>query len=69
MKTKRNLSGVYFRVEMEPNKWQNYCIEDLPEDKIDWILQQHDKEWLINLVKILCNTINEIGENFNIEKQ
>ena len=61
MKSKRNLSGIYFRHEDE--KW---VFEDLPEEKQDEILNVYDKEQVQNLAKLLANTITQLGEHFDI---
>ena len=69
MKIKRNLSGVYFRSKnIETGKWENVCFEELPKDEQHTILSLKDKKWLICMVNILSDTINDIGEQFNIAK-
>ena len=66
MKTKRNLSGIYFRHQNENGKWENRCFEDLPDDKQEEILATRDKEWLISMVTNLCDTINRIGDKLDL---
>ena len=61
MKSKRNLSGIYFRHEDE-----NWVFEDLPEEKQDEILNAYDKEAVQRLAKLLANTITQLGEHFDI---
>jgi hypothetical protein len=70
MKTKRNLSGIYFRSKNEvTNKWDNVCFEDLSADEQHIILTIKDKGFTERLAQRLADTLNEIGEEFNIEKQ
>jgi hypothetical protein len=68
MKAKRNLSGIYFRFQNEEGEWENRVFEDLPEEKQDEYLKGRDVVWLESLVKQLANTLNEIGEKFDIMK-
>ena len=66
-KIKRNLSGIYFRHKNEKTgKIENIVFEDLPEERQDEILKEKDKEWLINMVKQLSNTINSIGNQLDL---
>lgn len=72
LKTKRNLSGIYFRFknesgENESGEYENRAFEDLPEKEQDEILNsKSDNEWLKSLIKQLANTINTLGEQFDI---
>ena len=70
MKTKRNLSGIYFRHKNdETGKWENWCFEDLPEDKQHILISLKDTEWLKSMVMQLSATLNEIGDYTDIVKQ
>ena len=70
MKTKRNLSGVYFRSRnKETNKYEPIAFEDLASDEQDGIMDGRSEEWLKSLAKQLANTLNSIGEQFDIEKE
>jgi len=67
MKLNRGLSGCYFRFQnSETKKWENWCFEDLPEEKQDEYMNDRNEEWIRGLVKILANTINEIADQFDI---
>lgn len=69
MKIKRNLSGIYFRSKnTETNKWDNICFEDLSRDKQVEYLSEKPIEWICSLVLQLADTINEIGDNFDLTK-
>ena len=69
MKTKRNLSGIYIRSHNElEDKYENRCFEDLEEIyQKDW-LNGLSHDGLIRTCLILANTLNKIGDKFNIEK-
>lgn len=69
MKTKRNLSGIYFRYQdPKTGKWDNVVFEDLPENNQDEVMSGRSVEWIKSLAKQLANTINEIGEYTEIAK-
>jgi len=69
MKTKRNLSGIYFRSKNEAGKWDSICFEDLNEIEQDNQMKERTTEWLTSLTKQLANTLNEIGEQLDIIKE
>lgn len=62
---KRNLDGVYFRVERN-GKWENVCFSDLTEEEMDKVMSNKDADWLKGLCKRLGNVIKEIGDQFDI---
>jgi len=66
MKEKRNLSGIYFRSKNEEGKWDNIVFEDLSKEEQDKILDNYTKEQVSSLAKILANTLNTIGEQFDL---
>lgn len=65
MNMKRNLDGVYFRVE-RAGKWQNICFTDLTQDERHRILEGKSNEWLKTMVLHLANIIEDIGELMDI---
>jgi hypothetical protein len=67
MKTKRNLSGIYFRVKNPEGKFENVVFEDLAEQQQDEVMNGRPEEWLKSLSKQLASTLNDIGEVFDIE--
>lgn len=70
MKTKRNLSGIYFRVKNEETgKFENVVFEDLSEEQQDEVMNGRSEEWLKSLAKGLANTLNNIGEQFDLNAQ
>lgn len=68
MKTRRNISGIYFRVKNKDGKFENVVFEDLSEEQQDEIMDGRSDEWVKGLAKQLANTINEISETLNISK-
>lgn len=70
MKAKRNLSGIYFRVKNEETgKFESVCFEDMTEEQQERIMYGRSEVWLEKLAKGLANTLNEIGEQFDIINQ
>ena len=68
MKTKRNLSGVFFRVR-RGDKFDNICFEDLNADEQCQMMEGQGKEWLMNLSQRLADVLNEVGTACDIEKK
>ena len=67
MKERRNLSGIYFRSKNETTgKYDNVVFEDLTEEEQDKMMEGRGEEWLKSLAKQLSNTLNNIGEQFDI---
>jgi len=67
MKTKRNLSGIYFRSEnKDTGKWENTCFEDLTEAEQDRHMLNRGDEWVKSLAKQLADTLNRISEQFDL---
>ena len=61
MKTKRELSGIFFRIGKE-----NIVFEDLESEQQDKMMEDRNDEWLKSLAKSLANTINNLGETFDL---
>lgn len=66
-KEQRNLSGIYFRVK-RPAGFKNVCFEDLSAEEQNKIMLENDKKWLMSLAQQLANTLNELGNHFDIMK-
>lgn len=62
---KRNLDGVYFRIQRD-GKWDSICFTDLTEAEMDDVLKNKDKVWVVGLAKILAKTIQNIGYQFDL---
>ncbi len=67
MKERRNLSGIFFRsLNEKTKKWDNVVFEDLSEEEQDRVMNDRSEEWLKSLAKQLANTLNKIGDQFDI---
>ena len=67
MKEKRNISGIWFRYKNpETNKIENRVFEDFPEEDQSKLIETMNEKFLKGMVKSLANSLNEIGEQFNI---
>ena len=66
-KEQRNLSGIYFRVKRSSG-FKNVCFEDLSAEEQNNLMLENDEEWLMSLAQQLANTLNEIGNHFDIMK-
>ena len=70
MKTKRSLSGIYFRHQNpETKRWENWCFEDLQEDEQTKILDHYEPSAIKKMVIHLANIINDIGEATGITSE
>lgn len=70
MKTRRNLSGIYFRaLNEDTGRYDNVVFEDLNENEQDKMMEGRSEEWLKSLAKQLSNTINEIGDNLDLIRE
>ena len=67
VKTQRELSGIYFRYQNpETQKWENRCFEDMTEEEQRELLAKKEPEFLIGMAIALAQTINHLGETFDI---
>ena len=62
---KRNLDGVYFRVERN-GKWENICFSDLTKEERNNVMLGKSEVWLRSLCDILADTIKDIGNMFDL---
>jgi len=62
---KRNMDGVYFRVQRD-NKWDNICFSDLTYEEKESVMQGRDIDWLKSLCITLANRLAEIGEQLDM---
>ena len=63
-KVKRGLSGMYFREGTE-----NICLEDMTKEKRDVLLKTAEREFLIGVIDVLCDTLNDVGEATGISRE
>jgi hypothetical protein len=66
LKEQRQLSGIYFRHEVQKGKFDNVCFEDLPEEAQDKILESNSIDYARHMAKSLANALNRIGEQLDI---
>lgn len=63
---KRNLDGVYFRIQRD-GKWDDICYSDLTKEEMDIVLEGKDEKWVNSLIDILQdslkNALNYVKEN------
>ena len=66
MKTKRNLSGMYFRSQEEDGSWGNRVFEDLDLTEQVKAMEGRSEEWLKSCILTLAGTINVIGDELDL---
>ena len=67
MKEQRNLSGIYYRsFDKAQDKWVNICFEELSETEQDNIINNYTDVRKANLIKLLAETINRIGNELDL---
>lgn len=59
--TKRNLDGVYFRIERD-GKWLNVCFSDLTRDEREGVMKGRDEDWLKSMCHIMAESLHEFGD-------
>lgn len=65
-KIRRNISGIYIFEKFEGEcKSKPTCIEDCSEETRNNWLESLEKKALINCVNHLCETLNNITEQFD----
>jgi len=62
---KRNLDGVYFRVQRN-GKWDNICFSDLTTEEMQNVLVNKNIEWLRQLAIHLGVSLRKVGDEFDI---
>lgn len=62
---KRNLDGVYFRVERD-GKWESICFSDLTKDEREKVMENRSEEWLKNMCQIMSESLRKVGDELDI---
>lgn len=62
---KRNLDGIYFRVERDGG-WESLCFTDLTREEQGVILADREQAWLKGVIYHLADTIRQIGDSLDI---
>ena len=68
MKKRRDLDGIYFRIERD-GKWQDICFSDLTEEEMYDIMDSKPEGWLKKMCVILANTLYGVGEELDLYKR
>ena len=63
---KRNLDGVYFRMQEPDGSWGNTCFSDMTDKQREEIMKNRDVDWLKSMCQRLANVIREMGDQFDI---
>ena len=64
---KRNLDGVYFRVERD-GKFENVCFTDLSPEEVEQVGKDKPAEWWKGLALALSDAIRDIGYVCDVER-
>ena len=64
--TKRNLDGIYFRVNRN-GYYENICFSDLIEEERDEICTDRPASWYKAVAYHLAERLRTIGDEFEIE--
>lgn len=62
---KRDLDGVYFRVERD-GRWLSLCLTDLTEVERERVMEGRSPEWLRDLALIMARTLREMGDQLDV---
>lgn len=65
---RRNLDGVYFRVERK-GKWENICFSDLTIEERDSVGKDRSANWWKSLAYHLADCLRGIGDELDIVKE
>lgn len=65
---KRNLDGVYFRVERDW-KYDDVCFTDLTDEERRRILEGQSVNWLKSMCLHLANALRSIGDELDLEME
>jgi len=70
MKTKKNLSGTFFRSQnTETGKWESRCFEDIDSKQQIAIIKKANPEFALNLTLRLADALNELGDKLKIVRK
>lgn len=58
---KRNLDGIYFRVERNGH-WENCCLSDMKPEETKNVLNGFEKDELVRTIQRLAERLHTIGE-------
>lgn len=64
---KRDLDGVYFRVE-RGGQWVNLCFTDLTEEERERVTEGRPEPWLREMALIMARTLREVGDQLDVAR-
>lgn len=62
---RRDLDGVYFRVERE-GRWQNVCFSDMTPQEREEAMEGRGEEWLRSMCVILADALRSVGDEMGL---
>lgn len=62
---KRDLDGVYFRVERD-GAWENLCFSDLTPVERMRVTDGRGADWLLSLACILADALHDMGDALGV---
>ena len=62
----RNLDGIYYRIKRE-GEYKSVCFTDMTKEEQIAILENFDREYLINFCLILAEQYRELGDELDIK--
>lgn len=71
--TKRDLDGVYFRVERD-GKWEPICYTDMTEEERETVIAKRMRDWepeeraayWKNMANIMASTLRDVGDQLDL---
>lgn len=71
--TKRDLDGVYFRVERD-GKWDPICYTDMTEEERETVIAERMRDWAPeeqaaywqSMANIMANTLRDVGDQLDL---
>lgn len=62
---KRDLDGVYFRVERD-GRWLSLCFTDLTEEERERVMGHRSLAWTREMVLVMARTLREMGDQLDV---
>lgn len=64
---RRDLDGVYFRVERD-GRWESVCFTDLTEEERGRVMEGRPEGWAREMALIMARTLREVGDALGLER-
>ena len=62
---RRDLDGVYFRVERD-GRFMSLCFTDLTDEERAKVMEGRPAEWLKSMALIMADTLRRVGDELDI---